>query len=105
MKRLSTMHKAAGKKISDKDIARIEKLTDNNDHNEAMLEVAKLLGMSREVKILELISKIQMIEGHMPTFLGDYRYKDLYSQRLKPEANKTLFTREDGSEFNVLSML
>ena len=54
-------------------IKRIAKMTDNNDHTGALIELAKLLGNTRTVKILTAIETIHDTEQHLPSHIGEYR--------------------------------
>ena len=64
-------------------IKRIEKKTDNNDHTGALIELAKLLGNTRTVKILTAIETIHDTEQHLPTHVAQYRQE--ISDRLMDE--------------------
>lgn len=59
--------------VTMKDVKRINDLTDRNAHTQALAEVAKLLGMTKYVKILDLVEKITDLEGHLPMELSKYR--------------------------------
>lgn len=59
--------------VTMKDVKRINDLTDHNAHTLALAEVAKLLGMTKYVKILDLVEKITALEGHLPMELSKYR--------------------------------
>jgi hypothetical protein len=67
------------KRVAAKDFAVIARLTDRNDHNTAMMEGAKLLGLKSLAKKLELIGKLHILEGHMPGSLLTYR-RSLYDE-------------------------
>lgn len=54
-------------------IDKMAKLTDDNQHTEALIVLAELVGMKKEVKILKLIQQIHQLEGHLPSTLGHYR--------------------------------
>lgn len=56
-----------------KAIENIEKYTDNNQHSEAILELAELVGDKKAVKILKNIIEIHKLEGYMSQHLGKYR--------------------------------
>ena len=67
-------------------IKRIAKMTDNNNHTGALIELAKLLGNTRTVKILTAIETIQDVEQHLPTHVA--RYRQEISDRLMDDARK-----------------
>jgi len=56
-----------------KSIEKIAKLTDSNNHTEAALELAKLIGNKKWIKVLESIDDIQDAVGHLPSEIGQYR--------------------------------
>ena len=58
---------------SDAAIKLIAKMTDNNNHTGALIELAKLLGNTRTVKILTAIETIHDTEQHLPTHIREYR--------------------------------
>ena len=72
--------------VSDAAIKLIAKMTDNNDHTGALIELAKLLGHTRTVKILTAIETIQDVEQHLPTHVA--RYRQEISDRLMDDARK-----------------
>lgn len=71
---------------SDAVIKRIAKMTDNNDHTGALIELAKLLGNTRTVKILTAIETIHDTEQHLPSHVGEYRAE--ISDRLMDDVRK-----------------
>ena len=54
-------------------IADIEKYTDRNDHTSAVLTLAKFLGQTKYIKLIEAIQIIHRIEGSMPSEISKYR--------------------------------
>jgi hypothetical protein len=56
-----------------KSIQKIEKYTSANDHSYAVLELAKLIGNQKYIKIVKHIDEIHSLEGHLPQHLGKYR--------------------------------
>ena len=58
---------------SDFDIDIIKQLTDVNNHTEAVLELAKQLKNRRAIKALTGVQMIHDTEGHLPSWLGEYR--------------------------------
>ena len=72
--------------VSDAAIKLIAKMTDNNDHTGALIELAKLLGHTRTVKILTAIETIHDVEQHLPSHVGEYRME--ISDRLMDDASK-----------------
>jgi hypothetical protein len=64
-------------------IDKIAKLTDRNDHNGSVLELATFLNDTKTVKLLQAIQTIHTIEGSMPSEISKYRdniLKDLMSK-------------------------
>jgi hypothetical protein len=64
-------------------IDKIAKLTDRNDHNGSVLELATFLNDTKTVKLLHAIQTIHTIEGSMPSEISKYRdniLKDLMSK-------------------------
>jgi hypothetical protein len=56
----------------DKQIEKIASMTDDNYHQEAKLELAKILGNKKTENILKHIIAIHEIEGSMPSELATY---------------------------------
>lgn len=54
-------------------IKKVTDLTDNNDHNNSILEIAKYFKMNKYVKIIDSVIKIHMINNGMPQELIKYR--------------------------------
>ena len=54
-------------------IADIEKYTDRNDHTNAVLTLAKFLGQTKYVKLIEAIQIIHRLEGSIPSEISKYR--------------------------------
>lgn len=69
-------------------VKEIAKLTDNNDHAKALLTGAKMLGLTGLVKKLDLVIKLQELEGRLPNGLKTYR--DSLYDNLMAEAKKLL---------------
>jgi len=64
-------------------IDKTAKLTDRNDHNGSVLELATFLNDTKTVKLLQAIQTIHTIEGSMPSEISKYRdniLKDLMSK-------------------------
>lgn len=60
--------------VSDADVAKVAKMTDQNDHGGARLYIAKnILKDKRFTKIFKLINDIHDLEGYLPHPLGEYR--------------------------------
>jgi hypothetical protein len=78
-------------------IEKLKRLTDDNNHSEALILGAKSLGLSHVVKKLELVKALQDLEGHLPHGLSDYRY-GLYNEVMK-HAKQTL-SPEEYEEFH-----
>lgn len=53
--------------------AKIEILTDNNEHTAAKLVVSKFFGYENYTKIFKAIDIIHDTEGHLPSWIGEYR--------------------------------
>jgi len=62
-------------KISSSDIAKIAKMTNDNDHNGARVLGAKLLKNKKYETIFTAISKISDVEKNTPKLISDYRYQ------------------------------
>lgn len=73
-------------------VKEIAKLTDNNNHTEALIEGAKMVGATKLVKKLELVFKLQDLEGHMPVGLREYR--DQLSKELDSLAKRDMSDEE-----------
>jgi len=69
---------------------KLNKLQDNNNYSDYMLEVAKFCENEKYIKIFECIVDLHNTEGHMNWYLDDYRnyqwenLKKLYAEKLKP---------------------
>jgi uncharacterized protein HemY len=74
---------------------KIEKLTDANNHSEAVLELAKLVNDKKYQKIAQSIIDIHEAEGSMPAEIGKYRTKVLESlmKQLKSKVSKEDYDR------------
>lgn len=57
----------------EKAIKEIQKNTDENDHTEAILVLAKFLKDNKSIKILDAINDIHEMEGNMPSGISQYR--------------------------------
>ena len=82
---------AAGKFDLDT-VQQIKQLTRGNNHTEALLEGAKMLGLTLLVKKITLVVKLQDLEGYMPQPLGLYR-NGLYDAMME-QAKRTLKPEE-----------
>lgn len=83
--------------------SKIEKLTNRNDHAQALIEGANLMlrvtknkGYNKYIKIFEAIKSIQMATGDLPFDLKDFRYrmsKELWANAKKdlPESQYEMF--------------
>ena len=81
-------------------IAKIAKLTDNNDHTKSVLELATFLNNTKAVKLLQAIETIHTIEGSIPSEISKYRssilkdlvdkFKSKYGQDAAKELNGAL---------------
>lgn len=69
-------------------IRTIATLTDRNDVVTALMTGAKMLGLKEMEKKLDLVRKLQELEGHLPTGLKTYR--DGLYDLLMVEAKKVL---------------
>ena len=74
-----------------KTIREIARLTENNQHTEALILGAQMLEYKHLLKKLQLVGELHRLEGHMPTGLGKYRdtlYNHLmdYARDILPEA-------------------
>jgi hypothetical protein len=54
-------------------IKNIADLTDNNDHNGAVMALAKMMGDKSSTVEMEKIQKYHELKGHMPQSLTKYR--------------------------------
>lgn len=80
--------RTAAAKFNPATIQEIAEYTDNNNVVKALVAGAKMLGLTPMVKKLELVGKIQELEGHLPSGLKQYR-EGLYDE-LMSEAKKLL---------------
>lgn len=55
--------------------AKIANMTHENDHNGAILEGAKLLGLKHLEDRIKLVVQLHKLEGHMPSGLAEYQYQ------------------------------
>jgi len=62
-------------------VAKIKRLTNSNNHTEANLLGAQMLGATALVKKLQLVVQLQDLEGYMPEGLNKYRYT-LYQEMM-----------------------
>jgi hypothetical protein len=60
-------------KFDARTVAKIARLTDINNHTEAIILGAKMLGYTKLVRVLEHVLAIQELENHLPQALGEYR--------------------------------
>jgi len=56
-------------------IKRIAKLTDENSHTEALIELAQLMESKYYADILRHIKEIHALEGSLPSKLKEYRHE------------------------------
>ena len=75
-----------------KTIREIERLTDDNQHIEALILGAQMLKLKSLTKKFQLIGIICRMEGHVPTGIGKYR--DTLYEKLMKYAKKTLSSTE-----------
>jgi hypothetical protein len=68
-------------------IKQIQWLTDRNQHNESILELAKLLGNEQYVEVLKSLMEIHSSLGYMPHTLIDYRNEILKELIAEAESN------------------
>lgn len=61
-------------------IDNIQQMTDNNQHTEALIEVANVIGAKKYARLLDALKTIRDIEGHNP--LTDYQYQ-LYNELME----------------------
>ena len=79
------------------DISLIEQMTDRNNHTEALIVAADMLGLKNLKKKLTLVAQLQDMEGSMPMALREYRdslYDALMAQakrQLDPEQFKKFY--------------
>jgi hypothetical protein len=78
---------------------KIKKLTARNDATKAYILGCKMLGATPLVKKLELVSKIQDLEGYLPSGLNTYRYS-IYQEML--EIAKGRLTPDEYDQFYKL---
>ena len=80
-------------------VKKISKMTDDNAHGHARIEIAKAFKMSKFEKIFDLINKIHTIEGHIPYNLMQYR-DELAEEMLtllKKEYGEDVFNKIKGA--------
>jgi ATP phosphoribosyltransferase regulatory subunit HisZ len=58
--------------VTDEWMKKIKKMVDQNYHTEVVVEKAKLLGYTKYGKVLDLVMKIQAIEGYSPDGIANY---------------------------------
>ncbi len=63
-------------------LEQIRGAVEDNDHTSAYEYGASYLGMKKHAKIFQLIGQINMIEGHMPTDLYEYR-QEKYNEMIE----------------------
>lgn len=63
---LPLIHEAAAVKVTDEDIKRIAEMTDLNDHNSSIEELAKIVKDKAAVKAMKAIKTLHDFYGHMP---------------------------------------
>jgi hypothetical protein len=74
---------------------KIEKLTDRNNHSEAVLELAKLANDKKHQKIAQSIIDIHEAEGSIPAEIQKYRTKVIETllKQLKSKLSKEDYDR------------
>lgn len=88
---ISKLIKSAAVKNFEKTVKEIAELTEGNNHTEAIVLGAELLGATKYVKIAKLINQIIGLEGHSPSDLSKYSHSiyeevvKLAKQKLSPE--------------------
>lgn len=80
--------RTAAARFSPETVKQIARYTDENDVVKALVTGAEMLGLTPMAKKLELVGKIQKLEGHLPSGLKQYR-DGLYDE-LMAEAKKLL---------------
>lgn len=70
-----------------KAVDKISELTSDNNHTEAIIELAKFLGNKKYVTILNSINTIHDVAGHMPPQLELYR-KEIHMDMMKQIQSK-----------------
>tara|TARA_R100001510_G_C7655634_1_gene214890 strand:- start:4197 stop:4814 length:618 start_codon:yes stop_codon:yes gene_type:complete len=82
----------ANKALPDADVKKIKQLTNRNDHNGAVLHLAKKLGMKVHIKGMEHIIGLHKALGNMPKGLVDIR-KHIYDSLMR--VSQELYTNHD----------
>jgi len=95
-KKVAERFRAAAVTLDEAVLKEIAELTDGNNHTEANILGAKTLKATKLVKKLELVLKLQDLEGHLPTGLSEYRYG--LHKELQATAKKVL-SPEDAGRF------
>ena len=73
-------------------VKQMAKMVQENNHQEAYVMGAKMLGATQLAKKLELVVQLHKLEGHLPRPLSDYSYS-LYQEMMK-HAKQTLDPQE-----------
>jgi hypothetical protein len=81
------------KDLDPKVIEKIADMTDRNDHNEAVIELAKALKERKVIKMMELLQKMHKEMGHMTSDMMGMR-KDLHNQ-LMDKSKKSFGNHKD----------
>ena len=81
------------KDLDPKVIEKIADMTDRNDHNEAVIELAKALKERKVIKMMELLKKMHKEMGHMTSDMMGMR-KDLHNQ-LMDKSKKSFGNHKD----------
>ena len=84
-------------------IDKINKMTDYNDHTGALAAVAKMVGLTKEAKILGLMGQIQDLVGSTPSPLIEYRNQ--LSNPIYAKAKQTKMKDKEGKETTVYALL
>ena len=78
------------KEIPQSEIDKLEKMTDRNDHNGSVLHLAKIMNEKSAKKMMELLSQMHKVEGHMTNDMIAIRtgmYDELMKKAKKVFAN------------------
>ena len=81
------------KDLDPKVIEKIADMTDRNDHNQAVIELAKALKERKVIKMMELLQKMHKEMGHMTSDMMGMR-KDLHNQ-LMDKSKKSFGNHKD----------
>jgi hypothetical protein len=96
-KKVAERFRAAAVALNEGTLKEIAELTDINNHTEALVFGAKAIKATKLVKRLELLLKLQDLEGHLPMALSQYR-NGLADELM--EAAKRALSPEDYEKFH-----